>query len=445
MSSEPRITHTKRNTYTLHHCADPSYPQTTIIPRGVNDYDIQYAHGKPLSDFNIDDCPDSVFNYDCHYYKSLMSMKQMYESRIAEASHKLDAHNEALMHEYVNNHIDEHYNKATKRVSKSIDKLSHMSAEDLVRDMSSDTSLANARDIAHLKADIAADLDDQRYALSSVEDEVTEDLENQWYAMYQTTKESKHIDETIHAKWVSALAENEREVRNWKQTALDAAIEYERVQISEFNAIPRNGADFKKQLQKMTAKLLSDSTADVKSSAFDIVCSKLPKGATDKYGDQLNTMIMLHKRNRCYVIIDEFMNRFKAKLNTALSHLCIDNFVEATDWYDVKKYLFPLIESTTNAMSRIIFTEVSDRLSLIQKYTDTISNLQQMSRLATDIVNGISSVLNDVHIDPNIIDDDPTFAKLVDGVDTLNTGFSDKTKKTTHRKPARSIKGNDDY
>ena len=443
--SQTRTAPQAKNVYVSHHCADPSYPQTTIVPKGVNDYDIQYAHGKPLSEFSVDDCPDSVFNYDCQYYKSLLSMKAMYESNVTAAKHKLDAHDESLMNAYINDHIDEIYSKTAKRINKSIDKLSAMSAEDLVRDISNDTSLASAKDIAELKADIAAELDEQQYAMSSVEDVIIDELTERWYNMYQTCANNKRDDEAVYIRWVSGLKEIESEIKNWKRAALDEAIEYERQRISEFNAIPHNGNEFKTQLRKMTAKLISESTTDVKSSAFDVICSKLPRSAVDKYSDQLNTMIMLHKRNRCYSVIDTFMNTFKVKLNEILGRLNINDFVEATDWYELKKFIFPLVESCVNSMSRIIFTEMNDRLSLIQKYTDNISNLQHMSRLTTDVVNSITNVLTDFNVDTDVIDDEPSLAKVVDGVDTLNVGFSDNVKRVHHRKPAKAVKGKDDF
>lgn len=443
--SNTHVTSSAKNAYTSHHCADPSYPQTTIVPKGVNDYDIRYAHGKPLSEFTIDDCPDTVFNYDCQYYKSLLSMKSMYETSAANAKRKLDAHDESLMNAYINDHVDEIYSKAAKRINKSIDTLSSLSAEDLVRDISNDTNLANSRDIANLKADIEAEMDEQQEALSSVEDEVIEDLTAQWYTMYQTSPDNKRADESIYTRWVNGLKEIDNEIKNWKRVALDEAIEYERTQISEFNAIPHNGTEFKSQLRKMTAKLISESTADVKSSAFDVICSKLPRSAVEKYNDQLNTMIMLHKRNRCYSVIDTFMNTFKVKLNDILGRLNINDFVAATDWYELKKFLFPLIESCVNAMSKNIFTEMNDRLSLIQKYTDNISNLQHMSRLVSDVVTATTNVLADYNVDVDVIDDDPSLAKVVDGVDTLNVGFSDNVKRVHHRKPAKAVKCKDDF
>lgn len=439
-----RVAAVNKNAYVSHNLADPTYPKTVIIPNGVNNYDIQYAHGRPLSDFTIEDCPDSVFNYNCQYYKSLISLKQMYEANITAAKRKLEAHDEELLSDYINKNVDDVYKRTKQRINKSIDKLSSYHAEDIVRDISNDATLSiTARDITELEADISADLADQQYALSSVEDEVIDELTEKWYKIYQTTPESKQSDEQIYLKWVSSLGELENEIKHWKSAALEEAIEYEKIQISEFNAIPHNGKDFRNQLRKLTTKLISDLTQDVKNSAFDVIYTKLPKSVIDKYKDQLNAMIMLHKRCKLYSMVDSFMNTFKLQLNSLLGTLNIDDFVDATDWYELKKYLFPIVETCIQTMARTAFTELNDRLTLLPKYNDYVTNIQYMNRVSNDIVNAINNAILDVDLSDEAIAEEPMMSKIADAIDVLNAGYSDNVKRC-RRKPSKAVHSKND-
>lgn len=421
-----RIAAPNMNTYVPHHLADPTYPKTVIVPIGINSYDIKYAHGKPMSDFTVETCPDSVFNYDCQYYKSIMALKTTYSRNIETVKHQLEAFDEKLKDEFINSRIDSLYMSAVNKIHENINTLKSTSAEDIVRDISNNSMSADevsVRDLNTLDEDIASELSDQQSALDSVGDVVLEELETEWYSMHHTSKDSKEHLEKMLDDWVNGLEQLGTSITEWKQFALSSAIDYERIQIQEFNAIPHNMNEFMNQLRSLYNSAISTSTQDVKDSAFDIVCSKIPRPVVEKYSDHILGFTLLNRRCKCYKCIDSFMTLVRTRIIEIVNGLKCSLFSNDTDWYDCKKSLFPLIETYVSNMSRMLFTQINDRLSLLPQCSTSLSNLPQVQRTSGEIITQINGNLLDFQFTEQDINNDVSTVNVIEIVNTINDAY----------------------
>lgn len=399
--SRPRTSTENKALYVSHRLSEPSYPQTIIIPIGINDYEIHYAHGQPLSKFTIDDCPDSVFNYDCHYYKSLQSLKNNYTNNLKHVKFQLEAFNEDLMEDYINERIDALYIKYSESVRSDIKDLKELTPEDIIRDVSNGAiSIEDIHDhdITSLSEDLLSDLSEKQTAFDSVQSVAYDELYAEWFDLHQTTPNSRPYLEDLLSRWELGLGNLENEFRAWKEDALKEAIEYEKQFISEYQTIPLNGKDFKKQIQSICRTNIAAITQDVKNSSLDIIITKLPKSAIDKYESQLNTLIFMHSKCKCHRYIDSYMEVIRGKVNTTINKLKVAHFDSSTtDWYDLKKTIFPVVESTIKNLAHELFSEINERLNLIPSYLDnTITNMEHMKRLSTTIITGINENLRDM-------------------------------------------------
>lgn len=421
-----RIAASNVDTYTPHHLADPTYPKTVIVPIGVNSYNIKYAHDKPLSDFTVDDCPDSVFNYDCQYFKSIMTLKSTYERNIETVKHQLEAFDDKLKEDFINSRIDNLYITAVNKIHANINTLISTTAEDIVRDVSNnsiDAEDMNVRDLNSLNDAIETELSEQQSALDSVGEEVLEDLETEWYEMHHTTSESKDHLTKMLADWLNGIDQLSNSITEWKQFALNSAIEYERIQIQEFNAIPRTANEFMTQLRTLYNSVISSSTQDVKNSALDVICSKLPRAVVDKYCDHIHGYTLLNRRCKCYKCIDTFMTLVRTRIIAIVSELKYQLFGSNTDWYDCKKSLFPLIETYVSNMSRMLFTQINERLSLLPKYDSSMQNIPQVKRVSNEVVEQINANLIDFQFTEQDINNDISTSNLIDMINNINEAY----------------------
>lgn len=419
-----RVSAQNKAVYTSHRLLEPTYPKTVIVPINTNEYIIKYAHGRPLSDFTIDTCPDSVFNYDCQYYQSLLALKTTYLTNIERVKYQLEAFDESLMNKYIDDHIDAKYLAYSSNVRNSIEELSALTPEAMVSDISQETmdTRVTARDLESLSEAISSDLSEFQSALDSVEDVVYDELTAEWFRMHNTSPESERYCKDLLAKWEIGLGNLSNEFRAWKEDALREATDYEKQQIIEYQSIPHTVKEINNQLRKLYRTEISKATQEIKASALDIIITKLPSSALSKYEDQLTSIIMLHSKCKCYGYIDRFMETVKNKMTYFINKLKLDEFTIAIDFYELKKYLFPIVNSTVNAMSHVLFTEMRDRLDLIQSYTDNVTNMQHMKRIATSIVGDINTNLDDMDIVINDIDDD-SFRSLNEAIMYLNESY----------------------
>lgn len=424
MTNSPLTASIERiDTVSTHRLNEPTYPKTVIIPLNNNDYTIQYAHERPLSSFTVDDCPDSVFNYNNSYYQSLLSMKQSFIQNLEKLNKQLEAFDETARENFINEHIDEKYLSYTNKIQKNITKLSSTTAEDIIRDISNGSIDITERDITELSDEIMSDLSEFHSALESVDEFVYEELNNKWFTQHGIAPSSEQYIKNMKSQWEAYIANVDMEIIEWKKVALADAVEYENKCIKEYQSIPKTCRDFKTQLQRMYRQNVSLSTQDVKNSVLDIVKTKLHATAIKKYDNQLNTLIMLHNKCKCYRYIEQYMSAVNEKLSTMLNTLNLKSFKDA-NWYELKQLIFPMVNKQIMNQTQTLFREIEERLSLIQPFGDIVSNMQMMKRIITNLI----AAMNDALIDmPTAIEDnvtDESFEGLIELVDSVNEKYS---------------------
>lgn len=398
--SQMRVSVENIDAYTAHRLSEPTYPKTVIIPTNINEYSIHYAHGKPLSDFTVDDCPDSVFNYNCQYYQSLVALKKKYDAELSKVLYQLEAFDEDKMEDFINERIDEKYKNYSERLRADIEELSSMTAEEIIRDVSNgdiDASHLRVTDINDLNSDIMSDLSERQSELDSVESIAYDELYAEWFRVHETSPESKMYLTDIQGNLLLGLGKMDQEVRAWKTSALNDAIEYERNSIKEYQSIPHNITEFRKQLQTLQRTTIANLIQDIKNSVLDIILSKMPKSAIDKYEKQINTLILLHSKCKCHKYIDAFSEVIKNKITIAISKLKMTKFNETLDWYELKQYIFPLLESGVTNIYHRFFSEMNERLALVPKSDDLVTNMDGMKTVSRNIIASINENLDDMH------------------------------------------------
>lgn len=398
----------------------PDHPKTVIVKVKTNEYDISYAHGKPMYSFTVDTCPDSIFNYNSDYYQSIISLKNNFLTAINHIKFKLEAFDQQLLDEYIASRSQSLREKYISSINNNISKLQDMNDPSFVDSMSPTHKWSESERI-QFETDVESEILEQESILSTVDETIRQELYNQWFYEHGTTPNSM-------SKLQSDLCEKEigfrsldDEILEWKKQALREAIDFENIVITEYTSIPHVQEEFDEQFNNLYLDLMSSHSTDVKNSCFDVIYHKFPKHVTDKYGSHLNSMIFMHGKNKCHKNIDTYMSVVKDRIVSIMSCLHTDAF-ECVDWYELKKYIFPVLSKTVDMHARMLFQYLNDRLKRIDIEINGNVTMDALRKIATTVVMNINSSLSDFHLIMSKITDSG-FIELKEVISNSNEAY----------------------
>lgn len=380
-----------------------SVTETHITQVKINEYKIEYAHGKPLSEFNIHNCPNSIFDFESTYFKSLMSMYQLYSQNLEKVTEQLKAFNTEAMNEYIKSNFDELKSKYVSLIQSEIDELKNTSADDLVAYAFNSETLSNElvskNTINSLSNDMLSEISEKQSILDNIDEIVTNELISNWFIKFDTNAESEDILKEHKSNWSISISNLLENIEEWKQRMLEIAIDNERIVIEEFLSIPYDQTIFDKQLIEHINTELTKHTTDIKESILDDVKCKFNTNTLRKFHTCIDSEIMCKPSNKCYKYIDSFMEVINYKILDFINRLYTSRFdTTLVDWYELKKTLFTTINELFDNVSRILYKNIHDKINLIKPFDDTITTKTGLTKAGSSLVNSINNSLISIPI-----------------------------------------------
>lgn len=403
-------------------------PITTHIARiQSNQYELIYQYNKPLSNYTLNDCPDSLFNYNSPFYINIVSMKNRYNQRIKDINKKLIAFDTHLMNQYINSRFEDLKTNYLEILTKDIESIKDIKSNKPTIDENEQNSsdIFNPNSIS-FRLSYEKELSEKTSLIKNIDELIYNILFNQWFELHSTTPDSEvKLNESLD-KWSKGLLDLDKTYQQWKSDVFSLAQTIENEIISEFNDIPHNCFEFNDRITKHITKLNQYHKTDIINSCIDIVTTKLTSQTYEKYGKSINTLIINAPKNKCTNLIQTTLSTIFNVITSNIARLKVNKFVVATDWYQLKKDITPIIDNIYITFMNKLFMIINDKFKYIPSFTEDITTKDEFKVQSKLLVASFNETNEMITILINSIQTDPLIDDFSDLIDEINASYVDQ-------------------